>query len=104
MGGWDAFGNPLTHFERLDAGALLFGGQAVAWETLSISNLVVLSPRTNTLMAPIGDQKIIILGGWTDSGAATDGVVLDCQQMLINKTRYAPPKTKNHNQNQHKNN
>ena len=80
MGGWNASDSKLVNFERLDAGALLVSGQAaVAWESLSIDNLGAFLPRAYSLMAPIGDQKIIIMGGRTDGGVATDGFELDCE-------------------------
>ena len=61
----------ITGFERMDMSKYILGKHPVAWESLSILNRDLITPRVAVTMAPLSAKKLLIFGGVTGFGGFT---------------------------------
>ena len=90
--GIDEFFNLTDSIERFDLYQYLSLSSKVEggskWEALKVTGQgksagSLITPRSNPLMAPIGDNEILIAGGNTqDYKMLSNGFIVDCSEML----------------------
>ena len=88
---------PINTIERLDARKIVSSGDDgrsgnVKWEQIRIGQSqydgddIMLSPRFNVMVAPIGSNEIVILGGYSCSGGYMgDGYILNIDCHVLEK-------------------